>query len=81
MSEMMITVSSERRIPATRNRAFSLLIAGSSVSMLGTRMTTIAFPMLVLYLTGSPVTAGWAAFVATAPSILAYMPAGALVDR
>ncbi len=49
--------------------------------MLGTRVTTIAYPMLVLYLTGSPVTAGWVAFAATAPSVLVYMPAGALVDR
>jgi MFS family permease len=64
-----------------RNRAFHLLLAGSSVSMLGSRVTTIACPMLVLYLTGSPVVAGWVAFAATAPSILVYMPAGALVDR
>ena len=49
--------------------------------MLGSRVTTIAYPMLVLYLTGSPVTAGWVAFAATAPSVLVYMPAGALVDR
>ena len=49
--------------------------------MLGSRVTTIAYPMLVLYLTGSPVDAGWAAFAATAPSILVYLPAGALIDR
>jgi MFS family permease len=64
-----------------RNPSFRLFLASSSVSMLGTRMTTIAFPMLVLYLTGSPVAAGWTAFAATAPSIFVYMPAGALVDR
>jgi MFS family permease len=63
------------------NRSFRLLLAGSSVSMLGSRVTIMAYPMLVLYLTGSPVAAGWAAFAATAPSILVYMPAGALVDR
>lgn len=62
------------------NRAFRLLLAGSSVSMLGSRVTTIAFPMLVLYLTGSPVAAGWVAFAATAPTVLFYIPAGALVD-
>jgi MFS family permease len=49
-------------------------------SMLGSRVTTIAFPMLVLYLTGSPVAAGWVAFAATAPTVLFYIPAGALVD-
>jgi MFS family permease len=49
--------------------------------MLGSRLTTIAYPMLVLYLTGSPAAAGFAVFAATAPSILVYIPAGALVDR
>lgn len=68
-------------VPATKGRAFRLLMAGSSVSMLGTRMSNIALPMLVLYLTGSPVAAGWTAFAATAPSFLVYVPAGVLVDR
>src|SRR5690348_17254235 len=36
--------------------------------------------MLVLWLTRSPVDAGWMAFAATAPSLLVYVPAGALVD-
>ena len=49
--------------------------------MLGSRLTSIAYPMLVLTLTNSPVDAGWAAFAATAPSILVYLPAGALIDR
>jgi MFS family permease len=49
--------------------------------MLGSRVTAIAYPMLVLYLTGSPVDAGLMAFAATAPSMLVYLPAGALVDR
>jgi MFS family permease len=63
-----------------RSRPFRLLLAGSSVSILGTRISTIAFPMLVLWLTRSPVDAGWMAFAATAPSLLVYVPAGALVD-
>jgi MFS family permease len=57
------------------------LLAGSSVSMLGSHVTTIAYPLLVLRMTGSPFAAGCVAFAATAPTILAYMPAGALVDR
>lgn len=67
--------------PTRPNRALKLLIFGSSCSMLGSRVTTIAYPMLVLYLTGSPATAGLVAFAATAPSLLVYMPVGALVDR
>ncbi len=49
--------------------------------MLGSRLSAIAYPLLVLTLTGSPVVAGWAGCAVTAPSILVYLPAGALVDR
>jgi MFS family permease len=49
--------------------------------MLGSHVTTIAYPLLVLHVTGSPFTAGCAVFAATAPSMFAYAPAGALVDR
>lgn len=64
-----------------RDGAFQLLLAGSSVSLLGSRVTAISYPMLVLYLTGSPVTAGWVAFAVATPSAVAYIPAGVLVDR
>jgi len=37
--------------------------------------------MLVLKLSGSPMLAGVAAFIAIAPGMLIYIPAGALVDR
>jgi MFS family permease len=63
------------------NPTFRRLLGASSVSMLGSHVTTIAYPLLVLRLTGSPFTAGCAAFAATAPSVLVYIPAGALVDR
>jgi predicted MFS family arabinose efflux permease len=49
--------------------------------MIGSRLSTIAFPMLILWLTRSPAYAGLAVFAVTAPSILFYIPAGALVDR
>jgi len=62
-------------------RDFRLLMAGSFVSMLGSRISTIAFPLLTLFLTNSPVDAGLVAFAATIPSALFYIPAGALVDH
>jgi MFS family permease len=49
--------------------------------MLGSRVSSIAYPLLVLALTGPPVDAGWASFAALAPSVPAYLPAGALIDR
>jgi len=67
--------------PLRRNHGFWLLLGGSSISMLGSRVTTIAYPLLVLAISGSPVMAGWACFAATAPSVLFYLPAGAIVDR
>lgn len=71
-----------RRVPLLgTSRAFRLLMLGSTVSMLGSRITTIAYPMLVLYMKGSPVVAGVVAFAATAPSLVVSIPAGALVDR
>jgi MFS family permease len=68
-------------VPLRRNRGFSLLLGGSWVSMLGSRVTTIAYPLLVLAISRSPLLAGWACFAATAPSVLFYLPAGAIVDR
>ena len=61
--------------------AFRLLMFGSSISMLGTRISTVAFPMLVLHLHNSPFFTGLVAFAAIAPGMLIYLPAGVLVDR
>jgi MFS family permease len=63
------------------NKEFRRLLFGSAASMVGSRLTTIAFPMLILAITGSAVTAGFAVFLVTVPSILVYIPAGAFVDR
>ena len=54
---------------------------GSSVSMLGSRISTIAFPLLVLHLDNSPFTAGLVTCASILPSMFAYIPAGGLVDR
>jgi MFS family permease len=49
--------------------------------MFGSRISTVAFPMLVLNLYNSPFFTGLVAFAAIAPSMLVYVPAGVLVDR
>jgi MFS family permease len=51
------------------------------VSTVGMRVSTIAYPLLVLALTGSPAAAGVVAFAQTAPYLVLYLPAGAYVDR
>lgn len=50
-------------------------------STVGTRSLAVAYPLLALTLTGSPVNVGWAGFALMAPSLLFYIPAGVLVDR
>lgn len=76
-----VTEHAHRAPPFGPNRAFRLLMLGSTVSLLGSRIRTIAYPLLVLYMKGSPFAAGVAAFGATAPSLVVSIPAGAMVDR
>ena len=68
-------------VPLRRNRDFLLLWSGQVVSTVGTRVTFVAFPLLVLALTGSPGKAGLVGFAQTLPYALVYLPAGAVVDR
>src|ERR1700731_4153130 len=81
MLDMTATRDAGAITPLKGNREFRLLLSGSWVSMLGSRVSAIAYPLLVLAITDSPVVAGWASFATIAPSILIYLPAGALVDR
>jgi predicted MFS family arabinose efflux permease len=67
--------------PLRRNRDFRLLWSGQVVSTLGSEMSALAFPLLVLALTGSPAKAGLVGFARSIPFLLVYLPAGALVDR
>ena len=68
-------------IPLRRNRDFILLWSGQVVSTLGSEVSGLAFPLLVLSLTGSPAQAGIVGFARGLPYLLVYLPAGALVDR
>ncbi|MBB5857459.1 MFS transporter [Amycolatopsis umgeniensis] len=67
--------------PLYRNRDFVLLWAGSAVSILGSNVSNVAYPLLVLALTGSATDAGLTGFVSLLPQLLFQLPAGALVDR
>jgi MFS family permease len=49
--------------------------------MFGSRISVVAFPMLVLRLDGSPLVAGLVSCATILPGLLAYIPAGVLVDR
>lgn len=68
-------------VPLWRNRDFTLLWVSQVVSTVGTRVSAVAYPLLVLLLTGSPALAGVVGFFQTLPFLLLYLPGGAWVDR
>ena len=71
----------EQLPPLRRNRDFQLLWIGQAASALGSRASTVAYPLLVLTLTGSPADAGIVGFAATIPYLVLQLPAGVVVDR
>ena len=64
-----------------RNRDFMLLWSGQIVSGLGSNMTALAMPLLILALTNSPQAAGIVSACFSIPFVLFSLPAGALMDR
>jgi MFS family permease len=63
------------------NRDYRLLWGGQALSTAGFSASMIAFPLLVLAVTGSPAVSGLVLGVDAAAQLLAGLPAGALVDR
>jgi len=64
-----------------RNRSFVVLWGGQAISVLGSRISQIAFPLLVLSVTHSAAKAGLTGAVGASPYLLFQLPAGVLVDR
>ena len=71
----------EQAVPLRHNRDFRLLWAGEVISTLGSQISLVAFPLLVLATTHSPVKAGLVGFANQLPVLALYLPAGVLVDR
>ncbi|MEV6049431.1 MFS transporter [Streptomyces sp. NPDC052107] len=67
--------------PLRRNRDFLLLWSGASMSFLANRVTAVAYPLIVLWHTGSPLAMSVVSTAALLPLLLVQLPAGALVDR
>ena len=68
-------------VPLRRNRDFMLLQIGQLLSNTGTQSTSIAYPLLVLAMTGSAAKAGIVSFARTLPWALLALPAGVAADR
>lgn len=64
-----------------RNPDFTLLWCGQLVSQFGSRISTLALPLLVLALTNSPAQTGFIAAVEALPYLLLSLPGGALIDQ
>jgi MFS family permease len=67
--------------PLRRNLRFQALWIGSTSSTLGVAVADIAYPLLILMITGSPAKAGLFAAVQTIGMLAAGLPAGSLADR
>ena len=64
-----------------RNRDFMLLQTAQLLSSGGSQITSIAYPLLVLSLTGSAAKAGFVAFVRLSAMALLALPAGLAADH
>lgn len=67
--------------PLRRNRDFVLLQGGQMLSTIGSAASQIAYPLLVLLLTGSAAKAGVVGFMAIVPYALFGLLAGVAADR
>ncbi|HEY2724810.1 MAG TPA: MFS transporter [Pseudonocardiaceae bacterium] len=67
--------------PLSRNRAYQLLWGSQTLSEFGINASVIAFPLLVLAVTGSAAASGLVLGTIAAAQLVAGLPTGALVDR
>jgi MFS family permease len=67
--------------PLHRHRDFALLWTGQGTSALGSQLSQVAYPLLVLALGHSAADAGIVGFARNVPIFLLSLPAGALADR
>lgn len=68
-------------VPLRRNRDFRLLWMGGVISQTGTEVTQIAFPLLILAVTGSAAFAGLLTSGELTVYALITLPAGLIADR
>lgn len=67
--------------PLYRNRDYLTLWSGQAISSVGNQVSRLAFPLLVLSITGSPAQAGLVSGVASIPYLLLALFAGSIADR
>jgi predicted MFS family arabinose efflux permease len=73
--------SLDRPVSLWRNRDYLLLWSGQTISGVGSSVSTIAYPLLVLMITRSPAQTGFISAARAFTYVIFVLPAGALVDR
>jgi hypothetical protein len=68
-------------VPLRKNRDFRRLWLSQTISMIGARSSELAYPLLVIGLTGSAAAGGLVASVAAATRLILRLPGGAIADR
>jgi len=68
-------------VPLRRNRDFLLYQAGQLLSLFGSGISGIAYPLLTLALTGSAAKTGYVGALEFTPLVLFSVPAGVAADR
>jgi MFS family permease len=68
-------------VPLSRNRNYQLLWGSQAFAEFGINASMIAFPLLVLAVTGSAAASGLVLGTIAAAHLIAGLPSGALVDR
>src|SRR5690348_35840 len=81
MTVLLEKTTTATEITLRRNWRFQALWTGSAFAMLGVEIADLAYPLVILALTGSAAMAGAFGAIQLTASLLAGLPAGALVDR
>lgn len=77
----MTSVPEDAGAALRHNRDFTLLWAGTALSSLGTQMSLVAYPLLILAATGSAAKAGLVSGATLIGTLLMLLPAGVMADR
>ena len=74
-------IAEKKTIPLWRNRDYLLLWSGQNLSDIGSSVSALAFPLLMLAITHSPAQAGFVGALNTLPIVFFSLFAGVLIDR
>ncbi len=81
-AEPQSSTAPEKQPPLFHNRDYMLLWSGQVVSALGSGMSGLVFPLLILSISGdNKALAGFAQALGSLPYLLFSLPVGALIDR